>query len=175
MGQVEYQDGDILLLHVNHFSTWYRKLFAKMICFFDGVYYHHAQIYYNGLIYEADTTVKAKTTKFNEGDEVMILRPITPLTENEKRQLESLLDAELGRKYDYWGAIFHQFVYIITFRKIWIGKVGNSANKKPYCTELVAGIYRMLRGYFPQPYLTSPYVLQKQVPNYFKVIKVLIP
>lgn len=169
----QYQDGDILLLRVNHFRAWYRWLFAKLICFFDGVYYHHAQIYSGGFIYEADTTVKSKPVDFNKSDEIMVLRPIIPLTEIESKQLEFLLDSELGREYDYWGAIFHQLVYIMTFRKIWIGKTGRNASRKPYCTELVSGIYRTLRGYFPQPYLTSPSVLQKQSPNYFKVVTII--
>lgn len=175
MEQIEfkYQDGDILLLHVNKFSTWYRKLFATLICFCDGVYYHHAQIYFNGLIYEADTEVRSKTILFNKGDEVMVIRPTIPLTIDEINHLGYLLKLEYGRKYDYMGALLHQLIYILTFRRIWIGKTGKSADRKPYCTELVAGIYRELRGYFPKPYLTSPFVLQQQAPNYFKVVTVI--
>src|SRR6185369_938209 len=97
----EYQDGDILLLRVNNFRTWYRRLFAALICFFDGVYYHHAQIQCSGFLFEADTTVKSKPIDFNKGDEVMVLRPIIPLTEIEKKKMEFLLDRELGREYDY--------------------------------------------------------------------------
>ena len=171
----KYQDGDILLLRVNNFRTWYRRLFAALICFFDGVYYHHAQIYFGCFVYEADTEVTSKTILFNKGDEIMVFRPIIPLTQDEVNHLGYLLKLEYGRKYDYVGAIFHQLIYILTLRKIWIGKRGNSASKKPYCTELIAGIYKELRGYFPQPYLTSPSVLQKQAPNYFKVVTIIQP
>lgn len=165
------QNGDIVLVKVNHFSTWYRWLFAKLICFFDGVYYHHAQIFYEGFLWEANTEVIAKQTFENNGDELLILRLKTPLTTAEEREFHRLLNIMSGKKYDYWGAMLHQLIFILTFRRIWIGRNGTRADKKPYCTELVTSIMHQLRGYFPEHYKIGPSKLIQQAPLYYEVVK----
>jgi len=44
-------------------------------------------------------------------------------------------------KYDYAGTFFHQLIRLTSFELIWIGKKGEKANKKLYCTEAAKGLY----------------------------------
>lgn len=164
------EDGDIILVKVNHFSKWYRKLFAMLVRFFDGVYYHHSQIHYQGFLWEANTEVVAQLPDYNRGDEVLILRLKKPLTEAEAIRFNELLEKLSGRRYDYWGAMFHQLIYILSFRRIWIGKRGKDADRKPYCTELVTSIMYEIRGYFPEHYKTGPSKLLERAPLYYDLV-----
>lgn len=177
MDDFKFQDGDIVLVHVNKFSTWYRWLFAKLICFIDGVYYHHAQIYFKGYLYEADTKVRQILDSHNEGDEVMVLRLNEPLNFKEGLSLTIQINNSLNKDYDYWGALFHQLVYILFFRRIWIGRTGNEADRKLYCSEFVTSLMYHIRGYFPEHYKISPSRLEQLAPFYYTVVfegKVLI-
>jgi len=164
------QEGDIVLVKVNNFTTWYRWLFAHLIRFVDGVYYHHAQISFGGMLWQANTEVECIEPDYNKGDEVIVLRLKKPLTEKESNRFNKILEEMNGRTYDYWGAIFHQFVYILLFRRVWIGRRGNLADRKAYCTEFVTSIMYRLRGNFPEHYKTGPSKLLQQAPLYYDVV-----
>lgn len=165
------QNGDIVLVKVNHFKAWYRFLFAQLIRFFDGVYYHHAQIYFDGRLWEANDKVMAQRLEYNNGDEVMILRLKKPITPEEHQTLVKVLAVMNGKKYDYWGAMLHQLIYVLTFRRIWIGKRGHVADRNPYCTEFVTSLMHQLRGYFPEHYKIGPAKLLQNAPLYYEVVK----
>ena len=164
------QDGDIILVKVNSFSTWYRQAFAKLIQFFDGVYYHHAQIVFGGYLWEANERVESHHFAKNAGDEVLILRLKQPLTEIERALVRNEIMKSNGKQYDYWGAMLHQLIYILLFRRVWIGRRGRRADHKPYCTELVTSIMHQVRGYFPEHYKVGPSKLITQAPLYYEVI-----
>lgn len=173
MEQVTYNDGDIILVHVRKYSVWYRWLFGTLIKFFDQVYYHHAQIYFDGVLYEADTQVRVKLTSENDQDEIIIFRPNIPLTNDEMVIMRSFLNNEVGKTYGYLAAFLFQLLYILSGRRIWLGTSNMKAERTPYCTELVAGAWNSVRGYFPRPWLTSPYVIQRELPQYFTAIKIV--
>lgn len=166
-----FQDGDIVLVKVNNFKAWYRYVFAHLIRFFDGVYYHHAQIYFGGWLWEANNTVVAQGLDYNNGDEVIILRLKKPLNRFEYEKLHDALLKMNGKRYDYWGAMLHQLIYILTFRRIWIGKRGTRADSNPYCTEFVTSLMHQLRGYFPEHYKIGPAKLLQNAPLYYEVVK----
>lgn len=168
---MKLQNGDIVMVKVNNFSTWYRWLFANLIRFVDGVYYHHAQIYFDGKLFEANDRVVAQPLDYNYGDETLIFRLKTPLSETESSRVKLLLSSSLNRKYDYWGAMLHQLIYIVLFRRVWLGRRGNIADRKPYCTELVTSIMHQVRGYFPEHYKTGPSKLLQQAPLYYEVVQ----
>jgi hypothetical protein len=170
MSYLDYHDGDIILVKVNHFTTWYRKLFAKLIQFFDGVYYHHAQIYFKGFLYEANNKVVSQILSYNKGSEIMVLRLNEPLIDEEQLVMQHYLEESLGKNYDYWGAMLHQLIHILLFRRVWIGKKANLADSKPYCTEFVTRAMNKLRGYFPEYYKTSPSKLKTDAALYYKVV-----
>lgn len=166
-----FETGDIILIKVNNFTTWYRWLLGKLIQFFDGVYYHHAAAIADGLLYEADTEVIRQDPNFRlAGDEIIVFRLKQPLSDSERYIYESLAKQCVGRRYDYWGALFHQLVYILTFRRIWIGKTRRAAVRHPYCTELAVHMIHHIRGYFSQPWKTGPSALLKQAPMYYDVV-----
>lgn len=167
---MKFETGDIVLVKVNDFSTWYRWLLAKFIQFFDGVYYHHAGTIVNGLLYEADKKVIKRIPRHLVGDEIIVFRLKVPLSDPEKIYYEKLAEDTLGRSYDYWGTMFHQLIYILTLRRIWIGKTKKSARKKPYCTELAVHMINQIRGYFPQPWKTGPSALISEAPRYYNVV-----
>lgn len=167
---MNFQNGDIILVKVNKFSAWYRAIFGRAIRFIDGVYYHHAQIYFGGYVYEADTLVRQQISSHNDGDEVLVMRLNEPLNFKETNKLNVLIADSIGKKYDYWGALFHQLVYILLFRRVWIGRKGNSADRKLYCTEFVASLMFHVRGYFPEHYKISPSKLTQLAPLYYKTV-----
>lgn len=170
MEQIEFKDGDLILVKVNSFTTWYKRVFASMIRFFDGVYYHHAQMYFEGQLWEANETVERMPLSRNYGDEILVLRLKEELSYKEKNKVKLLLQYNLGRKYDYFGAMFHQLVYILFFRRVWIGRKGRRADHKPYCTELVTSIMHQIRGYFPEHYKIAPSKLIQLSPLYYDVV-----
>lgn len=166
-----FQTGDIILIKVNTFTSWYRWLLAKLIQFFDGVYYHHAGTIADGLIYEADTRViRRHPASRLAGDEIIVFRLKKPLEPVERELYEHLAAQTIGKRYDYWGALLHQLVYILTFRRIWIGKTRGAALKYPYCTELAVHMINRIRGYFAQPWKTGPSGLLQQAPLYYDVV-----
>lgn len=162
----ELQDGDVILVHANSFSTWYRWLFSHLIRLFDGCYYNHAQIYFDGKVYEADLKVREIDFEHNTGDNVMVLRPNKELSAEEKKNIIAFLQKEMGKPYGFGSVIFFQTLYILTFRRIWLGKK-SATDDHPYCTSLVTRCYNRVRGYFPEYYLTSPSVMKGEAPLYF--------
>lgn len=167
---INFQDGDIVLEKVNKFGAWYRWVLAKGIQFFDGIYYHHALTYSGGYLYEAAERVIVSDLDRLKGSEILVLRLKTPFTEKEKLEFEKELFKSLGKKYDYTGTLFFQLLYILTFRRIWLGRTGKKARRRYYCTELVADVINKVRGYFPEPWKTSPSVIMKLSPFYYDVI-----
>lgn len=166
-----FQTADIILVKVNRFSTWYRKLLGKLIQFFDGVYYHHGGTIAGMYFYQADTRVVRDRPEVSlMNDEIIVLRLRTPLTARETYLYEKMTSEALGRKYDYLGTLFHQLIYILTFRRIWIGKTGPAASRRPYCTEFAVEPIHRLRGYFPQPWKLGPSGLLKVAPLYYDVV-----
>lgn len=165
-----FQTGDIILIKVNHFSAWYRFALGKAIQFVEG-FYHHGGHIARGKIYEADTKViRSNPEERLAGDNIIVLRLRKPLTEWERTLYEQISDEALGRKYDFWGTLFHQLIYVLTFRKIWIGKTGKAARKRPYCTELAVEAIHQIRGYFQQPWKLGPSGLLKLAPLYYDVV-----
>lgn len=166
-----FQDGDIVLEKVNDFGAWYRWVLAKGIQFFDGVYYHHALTVWNDRFYEATKEISSSNT-FNrlKGSEVLVLRLKEPLTDKEKQLFKDEIIKSIGKKYDYTGTLFFQLLYILTFRKIWLGRTGNKAERRFYCTEFVADVINEVRGYFPQPWKLGPSGLLKLAPLYYDVV-----
>lgn len=168
---MNFQTADIVMIKVNDFTAWYRRVLAKLIQFFDGVYYHHGGHVSNGRLYEADIRViQSDPDERLAGDNIIVLRLRKPLTETERYLYEQISREAVGRKYDFWGTLFHQLVYILTFRRIWIGKTGHAAQKKPYCTELAVEAIHEIRGYFPQPWKLGPSGLLKTAALYYDVV-----
>lgn len=166
----EFRDGDILLVKVNHFRTWYRWLLAKLIQLFDRNYYHHCVLYVAGVFHEADASgVIIRSRSWYSGDEICLLRPIHSLSPSDLPHYISLANAQLGKPYDYWGTLLFQLIYRLTFRFIWLGKRGNNANKKLYCSEHCITPYHELRGWFPKPWKISPGDLRRSS-GYFQVV-----
>lgn len=164
------ETGDIVLVKVNQYRTWYRRLLGKLIQFVDGVYYHHAGAIVNDKFYEADSKVVASELDHLVGDEIIVFRLKKPLTLPEQAMYEYLADQAIGRTYDYWGALLHQLLYILCLRRIWIGRTGRPAQGHTYCTELAVLMIHEIRGYFSEPWKTSPSKLLQQAPYYYDVV-----
>lgn len=167
---MKFEDGDIVLVKVNEFTSWYRWLFAQLIRFIDGVYYHHAQIFVGGYLWEANDKVVPQMVDYNRGDEVIVLRLIRELTPEESEQLHRFTEIQKGRSYDYWGAMLHQLIYILLFRRVWLGRKSRRADERPYCTEFVSSLMNQVRGYFPDHYKIGPSGLLKRAPLYYYVV-----
>jgi len=167
---IQLEDGDIILVKVNKFKTWYKYLLAKAIQFFDGVYYHHAQMYFEGAIWEANETVQRNSTLVNRGDDVIVFRLKKRLRLEEHERLKEFLEKSKGRNYDYLGTMFFQVLYILTFRRIWLGPSGRHARKHYYCTELVTRPMRDIRGYFPQSHKIGPSTLLDLLPLHYNAV-----
>ncbi len=170
MNFTDFKNGDILLCRYSKYSTWYRWLFAHGIMLVDGTYYTHAQFYLNNELIEADIKLKTVSVDKNEGAEILVLRPKQGLTPIELQKANNLINQWLGKKYDYFGAIFSQLFYNLTFRKIWLGKTGHNTDRTFYCTEFVTSLMWHLRGYFPDHAKISPYILHQKASLYYEVV-----
>lgn len=160
------KNGDIILVKVNEFTTWYRWLLAKLIQLFDRNYYHHCMIYIDGKIHEAD----AKGVVVNDfskyaNDEILVFRPIHPLSEAELMALIYFAEQQLGKPYDYWGTMFFQLIYRLT--GLWLGKSYGHAQAKLYCSEHCVLPYNAIRGYFHAPWKVSPGDLRRSSGYFF--------
>jgi hypothetical protein len=164
------QTGDILLVKVGKFRTWYRWLLAKLIQLIDRNYYHHCAIYVDGLIHEADSVgVIERTIHWYQHDTVCVLRPIEPLTPPETFKYLQAAREQLGKPYDYWGTLLFQLIYRLTFKWLWLGKTHASAGKKLYCSEHCLMPIHKVRGYFNAPWKVSPGDI-KRSSGYYKVV-----
>lgn len=161
------QTGDIALVQVNNFSTWYRALLGKLIQWFDRTYYHHAVLYCDGVFHEADTRVVERPLSHYNGDRLYILELIDPLTDSESSYYVAIADHQLDKKYDYWGTLFFQLIYRLT--GIWIGKKGKGAERKPFCSEHVLTPIYHVRGYFQDKYKWSPGDVCRKGAAYYRV------
>jgi hypothetical protein len=168
-------DGDTVLVKVNKFTEptlvgrFLRMLLAKSIQFFDGVYYHHSQKICDGKIWEADWTFVNRPVNHNDGDSVKVLRLKTSLSPDERSKMKQIISEIAGRPYDKIGLVVQLF-FVLSSRRIWIGSRGDAANRKLYCTEATSLIDNQVRGYFPQHWLTSPYLYQLIAPYYYDVV-----
>src|SRR6187402_2761560 len=116
-----FQNGDILLVKVNHFSTWYKWLLAKLIQFFDKTYYHHCAIYIDGQIHEADAHgVVVRDYSHFKYDELCVLRLVKPIESSEIFRYRATANDLVGKKYDYWSTLFFQLIYRTT--RFWLGR-----------------------------------------------------
>lgn len=168
---MQFETGDIILIKVNHFSKWYRWLLAKLIQLIDGVYYHHAGTIAGGKLYEADTKVIANEPYSRlKGDEVIVFRLRKPLTAGEKYVFDKRMKESVGKPYDYFAVFIHQLIYILTLRRVWLGRTRKKARQRPYCTELVTEAIHHIRGYFPEPWKIGPSGLIKQAALYYDVV-----
>src|SRR5690606_19273196 len=102
--------------------------------------------------------------------EILVLRLKKPFTDNEKYHFSVKLFKSLGKKYDYTGTLLFQLLYILTFKRIWLGRTGKKAERRYYCTELVADAINKVRGYFPTPWKVSPSEIIKLGPLYYDVV-----
>lgn len=165
---LKMRDGDIILIKKNNFKNWYEKILAKGIQVFDGVYYHHAQMWFNG-IWEANRRIECNPISTLTGHNIIVLRPNIELLSSEKDHIQFLLLKYQGQKYDYWGTLFHQVIYILSLRRLWIGRTGRKAKKKMYCTEFVTSVMNDVRGYFPEQHKIGPHKLLQMAPLYYHV------
>lgn len=163
---MKFNTGDIALVQVREFSTWYRALLGKAIQLIDG-FYHHAVAYVDGVFHEADTKVVERPLSYYNGDRLLILELIQPLTEAEKSLYIAIAYNQLGKKYDFWGTLFFQLIYRIT--GIWFGPKGKAAEKKPYCSEHALTPIYYVRGYFQDKYKWSPGDIMRKGSFYYRV------
>lgn len=153
------QDCDIILFKVNHWNglPWYRKVLAKAIQLIDRNYYHHAGVFIEGKIHEAEAKGVVESDLDKHIDhQVCILKPIKSLTEAERRRMTFVYKQLIGKKYDYMGTLLFQLIYRLTQQRLWIGTTHNSATRKLYCSEHVVLGYSKVLGFFPQPWKVSP-------------------
>lgn len=167
---MELANGDIILIKKNKFNTWYERVLAKAIQLFDGCYYHHAQMYFDDKIWEANKTIEANEVSTLKGHEIIVLRPNRYLDYSEEINIRRQLDSYLGQKYDYAGTMLHQLLYILSLRRVWIGRTGKKARKRMYCTEFVTTIMHDTRGYFPEKHKIGPYKLLILGPLYYHAV-----
>ena len=162
------RNGDIILIKVNKFTTWYRFLLGKLIQLFDRTYYHHCAIYIDGKLHEADGhgVVEIDLSKY-DNDNYAVIRPILELSKQEEEELKFILNAQLGKPYDYWGTLFYQLIYRLT--KLWFGPKNERARAKLFCSEHCILPYHKLRGYFRKSYLISPGDILRSS-GYFKIV-----
>ena len=158
--------GDIALVQVHMFSTWYRFLLGKAIQWIDN-FYHHSILYVDGKFHEADTKVTERELSYYNGDRLLILELIKPMTESEQSLYTAIAYAQLDKKYDYWGTLFFQLLYKIT--GLWFGPKGKHAERKPYCSEHVLTPIHHVRGYFQDKYKWSPGDIMKKGGLYYRV------
>lgn len=161
------QTGDIVLVRVHKFSRWYRFLFAKLIQFFDRTYYHHAAAFIDGVFLEADNRVMVRSLEHYDGNNVLLLELIDPLTSEEKLVYREKAKQQMSKKYDYWGAMFSQLIYRLI--GLWLGKKGKRSESKPYCSELVLILINEVRGYFQDKHKWSPGDIMRKGGMYYKV------
>jgi hypothetical protein len=156
-----------MLVKVSHFSKWYRALFARGIQFFDKSFYHHAVLWCNVSFHEADTKVIARELDHYDGDNVVVLELINGLSVNEKMLYIQFCQEQLGKKYDYFGALFYQLLYRTT--GVWIGHKGSVAERREFCSEHCLTPINKVRGYFADKYKWSPGDIFRKGGMYYKV------
>lgn len=161
------QTGDIALVKVRKFTAWYRFLFAKLIQFFDRTYYHHSIAFIDGIFLEADTKVVTRSLEHYNGDTLLVLELLDPLTVEEKLLYREKAKKHLGKKYDYWGAMFVQLIYRLI--GLWLGGKGKRSERKPYCSELVLMLINEVRGYFQDKHRWSPGDIMRKGGMYYRV------
>lgn len=165
-----FRNGDVVLWKVNDFSTLPRKILAKGIQLFEGTYYHHATIPCDGKMYEADKVVREINLSKYYGSEMLHFRLKKSLSLKEEVQYTNIIKKRLGAKYDFFGVLLWQPIYILSGRRFWFGKRGNNAEEKPYCTEFAIEPINQLRGYFPQKYKVGAYHLLEMAPLYYDLV-----
>lgn len=164
-----FENGDIILVKVNHFSTWYKWLLAKLIQLFDRAYYHHCVLYIDGGIHEADSNgIVKRELSHLKYDEVCVLRLINPITAEERYSYLETARGLVGKKYDYWSTLFFQLIFRTV--GLWFGRRSTAQNRL-FCSEHCVLPIHKVRGYFVKPWLISPGDLRRSTGYHYVVFE----
>ena len=151
------QTGDIVLERVKFHPDTLPGWLPPITRFVTSCYYNHAWIPVKNKIHNCGSKgVEVHSLDWGIGKEVCVLRPIHRLSQEERARYIEYADSIVGYKYDYFNTLFCQLIRYITFKKIWLGKKGKSAEKVLNCSEHATTPIHHVRGWFPNKYEVSP-------------------
>lgn len=109
---------------------------------------------YYRFIYESDEGIVRKMNySFWVKDFDIVVQRIDLVCEKTFK-LNNVLEAQLGKGYDFKGTVIDQLVFQLYGK--WKGHTGSFATYKFYCSELVAYCLNEVTGNYPQWYKISP-------------------
>lgn len=157
--KTELHEGSILL-----FSS--KSFIARAIQFFQRNRYNHAgllvKLFEEWYVAEAEARglVLNKLADRLHGNKVLML---TPKFEGKPAEITKTVVPMVGKhRYDFFSLLFFQMIYTITGwfnRPVWIGRRGNAAGKRLYCSEVCALVYHVVYGMFSQWWKYNPAML----------------
>lgn len=102
-----------------------------------------------------------------KGRQILVLKPMVPYDEKEMgKQITSMLG---HHRYDFASLLFFQVIYNVTKwwngKGKWLGKQGEKASRRLYCSEAIAFIYNRLTGIMPEWWKYNPDMILRD-PNF---------
>jgi hypothetical protein len=167
MKAIDLPYGAIVLERSDFKESWKkRKGLSKIRCFlpplirfFTGGYYNHSFIV-GDVIYDPD--YPRCVTVFKQwaiGKEVEVWSP------KEEHDLD--FNTILYKPYNLVDTLFYQFIYHLTFRRVWLGRRKGKARRSIYCSEGVCLPYGDL---FPFSFRMDTEQLRTELPHHFDCI-----
>lgn len=157
--KTELQEGSILL-----FSS--KSFIARAIQFFQRNRYNHAgllvKLFEEWYVAEAEARglVLNKLADRLHGNKVLML---VPRFATMPQEVTKTVVPMVGKhRYDFFSLLFFQMIYTITGwfnRPVWIGRRGNAAGKRLYCSEVCALVYYLVYGIFIEWWKYNPAML----------------
>lgn len=154
----ELQTGD--LLHRHSPFVWYKptRYLSVLIRFFTKSWSGHTamiiDIWSEKMVVESDG-LNVRLLPYKEwAKDSLIIITRNELTEFQKRHLSIVAISKQGYTgYDFIG-IIHQLIFQLSGQ--WIGRTGDNASKKMYCSEYIAWCYNEVLRIYPNWFKIAP-------------------
>jgi hypothetical protein len=170
---IKLEVGDVILEHTNfNPKEDVVSILSALIRFFTRNYWNHAKyvVESNGKIMIQEALAKGIVERtpieaLKERD-ILVMKPVTPLTESEKRYYSLLAEELKGVKYDYFGTMFFQLIKQLT--GLWLGSRDIRLDTPKYCSEAPMTLHRKVRHVIKKCWGYSPADIRNE--NYFKPV-----
>lgn len=165
--------GDIILTHTK-FNPKEDKvsILSALIRYFTNNYWNHAKYVVrvgNELMIQealAHGIVERTLEDALIDRDILIMKPVTKLTRDEKSLYSKYSKRLKGVKYDYFGTMFFQLIKQLTGK--WIGSRDVKLETPKYCSEAPMTLHHLVKGIIKKPWGYSPADIRND--NYFKPV-----
>lgn len=137
--------------HKQGLLSWLIRLITRSWSSHTAILIHYQDY---AFIYESDEGIVRKMNYAFWAKDFEIELQKIDLTSEKQFKLGNVLEAQLGKGYDFKGTIIDQLIF--QFYGKWTGHTGSFATDKFYCSELVAYCLNETTGIYPEWYKTSP-------------------